>query len=231
MPKDNNKIRIKIVTVVLFIVFIILSSKVWLSFPASFLLAKDNIKKADCIVPLGGDIALRFKKAVELYNQGLSDKIIVSVLPDLSDADKEYCAFKMHVYGAKEVDRKDFVLMAFRYLGKDSKGVLFTDQTVTSTYEEALATKVFMLKNGFKSLILVTTGYHSRRALMLFKTVLRGTGIKIYNITADRESLIPAKWWAKEDEVKDVLQEYLSIVHNTIYHLILNKKRTAFDTF
>ena len=212
-------------------ILIIISSKIWLSIPANFLLVKDNIQKADCIVPLGGDLYYRFRKAIELYNQGYSENIVVSVLPEQDKGTGDYSAVKMRIYGVKEAPRKEFALMAFKYFKKDPQGIYFTDDRVTSTYEEALATRDFMLKEGFKSLILVTSNYHARRALMLFGSVFKGSGIKIYNCTAGRELMKPRRWWTKEGEVKIVVQEYLSIIHNTIYHLILKKQRTSFDTF
>ncbi len=227
----NNKVKIRIVAYILFFLLIIISFKIWLPLAATFLLAKDNVGKADCIVPLRGDLYYRFKKAIELYEDGYADSIVISVLPELEKVESDYCAVKMRIYGVNKLSRRDFTLKAFKYFGKDPKGIYFTDQAITSTYEEALATRDLMLDKGFKSLILVTSGYHTRRALMIFRAVFRGSGIKIYNCSAGRELLNPRTWWKKEDEVKFILQEYLSMVHNTIYHFILKKKRTSFDPY
>jgi uncharacterized SAM-binding protein YcdF (DUF218 family) len=207
------------------------SFKLWLPLPAKFLLLKDNIQKADCIVPLEGDLYYRLTKAVELFHNGYSKNIVISLLPEAETDTRDYCAAKMRIYGIKDIPRKDFALKALKYFGKDEKGVFFTDSEVTSTYEEALATKAFMLKNELKSMILVTSQYHSRRALMLFSTVLKSSGIKIYYCTAGRENLMPEEWWSREGEIKSILQEYLSLIHNAIYHLMLHKKRTSFDTY
>jgi hypothetical protein len=81
MAKDNSAIVKKLAIFVLLIVLATTSSKWWLPFPAEFILVKDNIKKANCIVPLGGgDLYPRFKKAVDLYNEGYSKNIVISVV-------------------------------------------------------------------------------------------------------------------------------------------------------
>jgi uncharacterized SAM-binding protein YcdF (DUF218 family) len=197
----------------------------------NFLLVKDNIQRADCIVPLGGYLPSRFPKAVELYNKGYAQNIVFSVLPEPSAKSNSEDSVMLRIYGQKEASRKEFALMAFKYYGKGPQNIYFTDRDVTSTYEEAVATRDFMLKKGFKSLILVTSHYHTRRALMIFKAVFKGTGINIFNCTTGLEAINPPRWWQNEIDVKIVLQEYLSIAHNFIYHFVLKKERTEFDGY
>ncbi len=228
--KNNKKNgnAIKLATVVLIFVLIIVSSSIWLPLPATFLLAKDNVQKADCIVPLGGDLYYRFKKAIELYNKGYAKNIVVSVVPERVRESPEYCSIKLKIYGIQEVSEREFALMAFKYLGKDAQNIYITDDEVTSTYEEALATKKFMLKKGFKSLIVITSNYHTRRAISIFKWVFKGSGIKIYNCNAGSENLSPYCWWQKEGDVRLIIQEYTAFIHNAFYHFMLKKDKSPF---
>jgi uncharacterized SAM-binding protein YcdF (DUF218 family) len=182
-------------------------------------------------VPLGGYLSFRFPKAVELYDRGYAKNIVFSVLPQQRVDSNSEDSVMLRIYGQKEASRKEFVLMAFKYYGKNPQNIYFTDGNVTSTYEEAVATRDFMLKKGFKSLILVTSHYHSRRALMIFKIIFKGTGIKIFTCNVGLDVINPHRWWQKELEVKMVLQEYLSMAHNYIYHFLLKKERTAFDGY
>jgi len=227
----NRRIIVKIVIFIALFALLIVSWRVWLPIPGIFLSVKDNIQEADCIVPLRGDIYYRFNKAIELYNGGYTKRIVISVLPERSEDSQDHNDVILRIYGVDKVSPREFALMAFKYFGKDPKGIYFTDNEVTSTYEEAVTTKDLMLKKGLKSLILVTSGYHMRRALMIFNRVFRSSGIKIYNYTAGRELINSHRWWLKEDEVKMVIQEYLSIGHNFIYHFLLKEKRTSFDSF
>jgi uncharacterized SAM-binding protein YcdF (DUF218 family) len=231
MVRNKNNIIMRLLIFVLIVILLIVSSDIWLPLPGTFLAVKDNIQNADCIVLLGGELYYRFKKTVELYNKGYSKNIVVSLLPESKDGTPDYFDMVLIMYGIKDFSQKELNLKAFKYFGKDSTNIYFTDDAVTSTYEEAVATRDFMLKKGFKSLILVTNTYHMRRALMLFRSVIKGTGIKIYHSAADKELYNPHLWWQKERDIKKIVEEYLAIVQNFIYHSVLKKKRTAFDTF
>ena len=126
---------------------------------------------------------------------------------------------------------KEFALAAFKYFDIDSENIFVTDFEITSTFEEAVAAKKFLSEKGFKSMILVTSTYHTRRALMLFNFVFRGTGIKIYNSTAENILYRPEAWWRKEKDAENVIREYIAMTQNIIYHFILKKGRTSFDAY
>lgn len=228
----RQKVKISLIIKLLFLLLIfilIVSYKIWLPIPGTLLLVKDNLQKADCIMPLKG-CYYKYKKTVELYNEGYAKSIVVTVLPDQEEFVK-YFYFREKVLGLEEINDREFTLRALEYFGKDSNGVYFTESEVTSTYDEVVAVRDLMLKKGFKSLIVVTSTYHMRRALMIFKLVFRGSGIKIYNCTAKNELYDPTRWWRKEIDVKIVSSEYLSIAFNIFYHFILKKGRTSFDSF
>lgn len=221
---------VKLSVFILIFIFIV-SYRMWLPIPGTFLLVKDDIHKADCIAPLVGDTYFRLKKVVELYNEGYSKNIVVSVLPERGEELREYYNFKNRVLGLKDMAPGEFYLKALEYLGLKTKDIYFTEHEVTSTYDEAIATRDFMLKKGFKSLILITSTYHMRRTLAIFNLVFKGTGIKIYNCTARNLKYDPDHWWLKERDVKAISLEYLSIAYNIFYHFILRRGRTEFDTY
>lgn len=203
-----------------------LSAPYWLPWPGTFLQVPDRLEKADCLVPLRGDDFFRFQKTVDLLSEGYSENIVVSVTPGIS---KKY-DLAYRVSGLDKASAKDLTLRFFDYFGKNAERIFFTEFEVTSTFSEAVATKELMRKNGFKSLILVTSEYHMRRAFWIFKWVFQGTGVEIYNVTADSELFDPSKWWQKERDVRRVAEEYASFAVNFIFHVILGKGSTGFDT-
>jgi len=228
--KSRHSIRNRVIFGIFLIVFFILTSNFWLAIPGRFLLVEDNISKADCIVTLRGNLYLRFKKTIELRNEGYSKNIVTSVLPEEIKDSRTHESVFLRIYGIEEATKKEFTLMAIEYFGGDRQGVFFTEREVTSTYDEAIETKKLMFKKEFKSLILVTSGYHMRRALLIFKYVFRGSGINIYNCSAGKELNNPSRWWHREGEVKGVFHEHLSMGHNFIYYFLLKKGRTSFDS-
>jgi len=209
---------------------LVASRHAWLPLPATFLAVRDNVQKADCIVPLNGDMEPRFRKASELYREGYSKRIVISLLPEEESLTEEW-NFRTSILAMKKVPEKEFIEAVFAHFGVPAADILVTGRDVTSTYEEAVAVKKVMEEMGLKSLIVVTNGYHMRRALMTFGLVFRGTGIKIYNFDAGGHEYDPHRWWRKEVDVKMVFQEYLSIPYNLFYHFILNRSRTSFDSY
>lgn len=202
----------------------------WLPLPGTLLLPKDNIREADCIVPLAGDTYVRFAKAAELYKRGYSKSIVLSIEPDREKRfDDRH--FMVRLFLSKDISEKEFTAAALKFFGIEPDDIHFTRQEITSTYEEAVATKEQMISQGLESLILVTSPYHTRRALMIFKRVFKRSGIVIYHSTANDALYDPHHWWKRERDVKKIFEEYVSIVYNFLYHFILGKGRRAFDTF
>lgn len=195
---------------------LILSYRLWLPLPANFLLVKDDLEKADCIVLLRGDDYFRLRKAVELFRQGYSKNIVVSVISEKA----YFVRFNLDrkISGLDRFSEKELLLKYFEYFGKNSENVIFTPFKITSTFEEAFAAKALLLQKRFRSLILVTNVYHMRRALILFKWVFRGTGIKIYHVTAETETEVydPEHWWRRARDVKSMITEYISLFFNLL---------------
>ncbi len=219
-PKKNGWLFIFVIAA------LVISSPYWLPVPGTFLLVPDHLKKADCLVVLRGDDFFRFRKAVDLFSESYSENIVLSVTPKVS---KEY-DLGYRVSGLVKLSGQELALKFFDYFGKNPERIFFTEFEVTSTFSEAVATKELMLKKGFKSLVLITSEYHMRRALLIFKWVFEGSGIEIYNATAESELFDPAHWWKKERDIRRVAEEYGAFVVNFIYHAVLGKGTTGFDT-
>jgi len=154
------------------------------------------------------------RKAVELFHQGYSRNIVVSVI-----SEKVYFVrynLDRKISGLDRLSGEEMILKYFEYFGKNSEHIHFTNFKVRSTFEEAFATKQLVLQRGFQSLILVTNTYHMRRALILFKLVFRGTGIKIYPVTAPTEIYDPEHWWRNPIDVKKMIGEYVSLFFNLL---------------
>ncbi|MDD5218168.1 MAG: YdcF family protein [Candidatus Omnitrophica bacterium] len=209
---------------------IIVTVRWWIPYPGLFLVPQDEFGKADCIVILQGDNECRFPKAIELYEQGYAPRILLSPVQEKESLLRDYYNFENRIMGLPDMSSKERASKIFAYFGKDEKDVFYTDREVTSTFDEAAATRHWMLARGYRSFILVSSTYHMRRALMIFRFVFRGTGVRIDHATAANPLLNPARWWTKERDVKGVLMEYVSIVYNVFYHFILGKGITSFDT-
>ena len=202
------------------------SRNLWLPPVGNFLLVPDELSQADCIVALRGDEFFRLQKAVALQKKGLAPVIVVSVVPATG---QPYDLFRK-ISGLENENEEGLTRKMFQYFGTDPAAVSFTGKEVTSTFEEAVATRDFLQKSGFHSLLLVTSTYHMRRALLIFDRVFKGTGIRIYHVTAANALYHPEHWWKQERDVRRVAEEYVSIPFNFIYHFVFKKVSTSFDT-
>lgn len=122
-----------------------------------------QVPKADCIVVLGAAVwpgakpspvlADRLIRATELYKSGIAPKII--------------CTGGVGKNPPSEAEvSKAFLIDQ----GISEKDILYENIT-TSTAEQAIEVKKICLQQGFKSIALVTSFFHQKRAIEIFKRV------------------------------------------------------------
>lgn len=190
----------------------------WMPLPARFLLVKDNIEKADAIVVLSGDLDFnREKMAAQLYREGFANKIIRVLEKDNTGFDAIKTLFNL------DATQEEIYKKFFESQGAPPEAVIFGDLIATSTFDELNAAKDIILKNNFKSFILVTGDYHMRRALMTAKRFFKPTNVKVYNATVYTKYFILRNWWLHERPLKEVALEYLNCGFYLLYHFILGK--------
>lgn len=79
--------------------------------------------------------------------------------------------------------------------GVASERVRLMNTTQSSTFGEALATRAQFRQEPFARLVVVTSPYHTRRALATFTNVFAGTGIDIGVVPASPAAGRPNRWW------------------------------------
>jgi uncharacterized SAM-binding protein YcdF (DUF218 family) len=86
---------------------------------------------------------------------------------------------------------------------------------VANTHEEAELIRQYAEEHGLHSLLIVTSAYHSRRALWVFSRVFRDTDIRIglSTVSPGNESPLPATWWFSFRGWKLVPTEYVKMVY------------------
>ncbi len=148
--------RKKMIIITAFLPIAVLLSTVWLFVDFMETMRADTFANecghADAIVALTGGSG-RLKKALALLLSEKGDYLIISGVNKSSDIGSIFFV---------EFMEKKYVPHERVIMEKGSK----------STYENALATKKIVEFRNFKSLILLTSGYHMRRALYTFRRVL-----------------------------------------------------------
>jgi uncharacterized SAM-binding protein YcdF (DUF218 family) len=129
----------------LFVLLLLLSVLAAIIFPQNFLCVDSGLAKADVIVVLGGGSHDRPERAMELFKQGIAPRIIVSG------------------FGDCEIDRR-----LLTKAGVPANVIEMENQSHT-TKENAEFTIKLLRKEKLNRAVIVTSWYHSRRALKTFQ--------------------------------------------------------------
>ena len=145
---------------------------------AYYLSPQDQLTKADAIVVIsGGQTRTRAERGIELYKQGWAPKLV----------------FSGAALDSGPSNAHEMRLQALR-AGVPDEAIL-SDEDARTTYENAVNTKRMLEENDVRSLILVTSPYHQRRANMTFRYIY-GADYKIINQSSFDNRWSKAAWWA-----------------------------------
>jgi uncharacterized SAM-binding protein YcdF (DUF218 family) len=104
-------------------------------------------------------------------------------------------------------------------LGVERSRIDVMPRRVVNTYDEALAAREYMAARHLRSLLVVTSPYHTRRALATFLTVFGGGGTAIGIRPASETSPArPDRWWAAPYDRAYVRYEWAAIVWYALRH-------------
>ena len=89
------------------------------------------------------------------------------------------------------------------------------------TYGEAIAALSFARQTEIQRLVVVTTPYHTRRALAVFRAVFDGSGIEIGIEPAASSPARPERWWSTPYDRAYVAYEWAALVYYAFRYRIV----------
>ncbi|HWT40800.1 MAG TPA: YdcF family protein [Dongiaceae bacterium] len=157
-----------------------------------------SCNKADAIVVVsGGDTEARTNAGINLYENGWADTVIFSGAAQDKSGPSNAEAMKKQALAA----------------GVPESAIL-VDSYSANTQQNAENAQSIFKQHDFHNVILVTSGYHQRRANLEFTK--RGDGITIrnYPVTNDKDWswfwwLTPKGWWLAGGEIVKIIGFYL----------------------
>lgn len=174
------------------LVFLLVSTaKSWLPAIGHWFFVPPNAAKADVIVVLAGGGPERLCHGMELYKRGLAPILWYT--------------------GDKPVEtRSDFMdsELALNFamrqgLPRDKIRLLPS----TSTFEDGKAIAALMKEEKIKSIIVVTSWYHTRRVANVLRYWLADTNIAVYVSSSTNLPFTPDNWWRDEEGLVAVVNE------------------------
>ncbi len=164
-------------------------------FAGRFLAVSDNIGDADAIVVLSGESSgSREETGVRLYREGCANLIIMSG----------------GLVGWRTTHASIMKEHAV-YMGVPEENVVVEGRSET-TYQNAVHTREIVKERGIHSILIVTSSYHMKRSLYIFRKVFRGTGVELYWCSSGVPYFTPSGWWRSDKGIKVVGMEYLKFI-------------------
>ena len=103
--------------------------------------------------------------------------------------------------------------------GVDERRIQVLPIPSPGTYGEAEAVRTFAARQPIRQLLVVTSPYHTRRALATFDTVFRGTGVEVGIDPASATSPArPDAWWQSPYDRWYVRYEWAAILYYEVRH-------------
>lgn len=162
----------------------------------------DTPRKADAIVVFAGGVGEsgkagqgyeeRLKYAVELYKKGYANRLIFS---------------SGYTYAIKEIDIMKALAIS---MGVAPDAVLLENQA-GNTYENVKYTKMILDKEGWTSILLISSPYHMRRVSLVYNKA--GGGLKVAYTPIPESRFYRHATTASLEQTRAIIHEYLGILY------------------
>jgi uncharacterized SAM-binding protein YcdF (DUF218 family) len=150
-----------------------------------WLVAQTRVERADLVVALGGGPERREAAAVYL-SRGWARRIL---------------------FVGSDIRPEDY-----RSMNIPAGKTVAPAAAAATTYEEALAVRKVVAEHRLRSVLVVTSDFHLRRARLTFERVLQDSGVDLMFVAAPRMRLPAAGWWNDYVWRKKVLREYAGLI-------------------
>jgi uncharacterized SAM-binding protein YcdF (DUF218 family) len=170
-----------------------------------FLVENDPLQHADAIVVLTGSYPDRIVEAALLYREGWAPRIILC-------RESENAGFQnlrtlgVHVPRLFELNRS-----IAEQLGVPGDAIRVLERPAGSTFSEAQVVLADAARHGYRSLLIVTSQYHTRRAARIYRH-LAGGRVTILVRGARDDEFQPDAWWRDRPSTRRVVIEFLKLL-------------------
>jgi uncharacterized SAM-binding protein YcdF (DUF218 family) len=142
----------------------------------------EPLQHSDVIIVVSGDEALaRYRDGIRLFQAGWAPRILFSGAAwdgTHSNAD---------------------VMRAMAVADGVPQSAILVDPTADDTYGNAVNTRDLLVQHGLQSAVLVTSPYHLNRAVLTFRGVYDGTGIRVIGRSAPDGEWRKTNWWMQPE--------------------------------
>lgn len=174
--------------------------------PNSFLGCSDHpVADTECgvadaiVVVSGGNTAARTEAGIDLYKKGWADYLVLAGAAQDKTGLSNAAAMKLQ---AQQAGVPEYAIIL--------------DEESANTQQNAENAQSIFSERDFNDVILVTSGYHQRRASLEFNKLTEGVVIRNYPVVSDGDWswywwLTPRGWWLAGGEVAKIIAFYFGV--------------------
>ena len=175
---------------------------------AQALIVRAELAHADALAVLAGSDAYieRTQRAAQLFKAGYAPKIL------LTDDNLRGGWSEEHWRNLYFIER---AVNELRRAGVPAEKIEILPGAVSSTYDEAVRLREYAAAHRLRSILVVTSAYHSRRALWTLRHVFQGSEVQVGldPATPGQQTPWPATWWFQPRGWRIVALEYPKLVY------------------
>lgn len=168
----------------------------------NYLIVCQMPEKADAVYVLSGGPDARGKEGAKLYFTGFSNKIYCT-----GENKHEF----LQLFDI-DLNEAEMTARALKLEGVPDSAI-YTLPIGTSTREEAALIAHHSKQQGFKRIIVVSDKFHTRRMRYVLKRYFQKSDIDLLIVGAPSLTYNESKWWAKENGLIMVNNEYLKLIY------------------
>jgi uncharacterized SAM-binding protein YcdF (DUF218 family) len=164
-------------------------------------------RRAEAIFVFGGDAEARPFAAAELYHRGLAPRVVVPRVE----------AGWLNREGLMPTQTELFVRV-LRLRGVPDSAIAIADLPVpsSSTVGDVRALRGWARAHHVRHVLALTSYWHTRRARLLLRRGLAGSGIEFTLCGTPSGGFQPDNWWKSENGLVTYFEEYLKLVRDTL---------------
>jgi uncharacterized SAM-binding protein YcdF (DUF218 family) len=171
---------------------------------ARFLTVSDDLRPADAIYLLNGEIESRPAGAAELYHRGLAPVIVFAREEQTQSMEAGLMA-----------NLTDVTRALLRRFGVPDSAIVIVEPVrgVTSTLEEAEAFRAYAERSRPRTVIVVTNSMHTRRARWTLRRALDDLQVDVLAYPVPHRHFDETNWWRREAGQISYILEYIKFAH------------------
>ncbi|MGB6666821.1 MAG: YdcF family protein [Candidatus Acidiferrum sp.] len=169
-----------------------------------WLVVQDPLEKAQAIAVLSGRMPIRAMEAAKLYREGYAPEVWLTY-----SSEPEATLRAMGIsYAGEDV----YNMQVLMHEGVPAGVIHLLQPPIVNTADEITAISAAMAAQKYRTVILVKSKVHTRRARILWNHLAANQGKAIIR-AASEDPFEPSHWWRTTSDALDVVRECLGILN------------------